>query len=206
MTIPDSGFDDLMARVRSGDDAAETLVFRRFVHRLIALAARQFDSWMHKQADVENIVLSAYKSFFLRNQREEYDLAGWDALWSLLVIITLHKCTKRRKHLRAARRDLAREVPWPEQNERAPWLPDRVPTPVEAAILTDTVETLFQTMTPDDRPIVEQILMGYTAQEVAVQLGCSERTVRRVRQRAQRRLERLADPREAGPPRSTTTT
>ena len=60
-------------------------------------------------------------------------------------------------------------------------------------------------MTPEDRPIVEQILMGYTAQEVAVQLGCSERTVRRVRQRAQRRLERLADSQEAGPPRSTTT-
>jgi hypothetical protein len=29
-----------MARVRSGDDAAETLVFRRYVERLIALAAR----------------------------------------------------------------------------------------------------------------------------------------------------------------------
>jgi len=71
MASRDSGFDDLMARVRSGDDAAETLVFRRFVHRLIALAARQFDSWMHKQAGVENIVLSAYKSFFLRNKREE---------------------------------------------------------------------------------------------------------------------------------------
>ena len=104
MASRDSGFEDLMARVRSGDDAAETVVFRRFVHRLIALAARQFDSWMHDRADVENVVLSAYKSFFLRHQREEYDLAGWDALWSLLVVITLHKCTKRRKHLRAAAR------------------------------------------------------------------------------------------------------
>ena len=201
MVSRDSGFDDLMARVRSGDDAAETLVFRRFVHRLIALAARQFDSWMHEQADVENVVLSAYKSFFLRNQREDYDLAGWDALWSLLVVITVHKCTKRRKHLRAARRDMARQVPWSERDDRETWLPDRAPTPDEAAILTDTVETLFQSMTPDDRPIVEQILMGYTAREVAAQLGCSERTVRRVRQRAQLRLQRLADLQETRPSR-----
>ena len=65
--------------------------------------------------------------------------------------------------------------------------------------------TLLQAMSPDDRPIVEQILLGYTAQEVAVQLGCSERTVRRVRQRAQRRLERLADPQETGWPGTRTT-
>ena len=116
---------------------------------------------MRDQADVENVVLSAYKSFFLRNQRGEFDLADWDELWSLLAMITLRKCTKRRKHLRAARRDAGREVPLAgaERTARA-WLPDRAPTPDEAAILTETVETLFQAMTPDDRPIVEQILHG----------------------------------------------
>ncbi len=70
---------------------------------------------------------------------------------------------------------------------------DRAPTPDEAAILTETVERLFQAMTPDDRPIVEQILMGYTAGEVASQLDCSDRTVRRVRQRAKQRLHRLME-------------
>jgi hypothetical protein len=45
------------------------VVFRRFVHRLIALAARQFDAWIRDRADVENVVLSAYKSFFRSNQR-----------------------------------------------------------------------------------------------------------------------------------------
>ena len=149
---------------------------------------------MRDQADVENVVLSAYKSFFLRNQRDEYDLAGWDELWSLLVIITLRKCTKRRKHLRGPPRRAA-EVPWPGQDEwRDRGSPDRPRLPIEAAILTETVETVVQAMTPDDRPIVEQILMGYTAQEVAERLDCSERTVRRVRQRAKHRLERLADP------------
>jgi DNA-directed RNA polymerase specialized sigma24 family protein len=71
------------------------------------------------------------------------------------------------------------------------WIADRAPTPIEAATLNETVELLFQAMKPDDRPIVEQILMGYTAEQVAKQLDCSERTVRRVRQRAKYRLRRL---------------
>ena len=48
-------------------------------------------------------------------------------------------------------------------------------------------------MTPEDRPIVEQILVGYTAAEVARRLDCSDRTVRRVRQRAKQRLHRLME-------------
>jgi RNA polymerase sigma factor (sigma-70 family) len=70
-------------------------------------------------------------------------------------------------------------------------IPDRAPTPVQAAIFAETVEQLFQATSESDRRVVEQILAGYTAQEVAQRLDCSERTVRRVRQRAKIRLERL---------------
>jgi RNA polymerase sigma-70 factor, ECF subfamily len=191
MAYPDDGFDDLMVRLRSGDNAAETLVFRRYVRRLIALASRQFAAWIRDRADVENVVLSACKSFFLRNQRGDLDPADWDEIWSLLAMITVQKCTKRRKHLRAARRDAGRDGRSDEASERLAWLPDRAPTPEEAAILTETVERLFQAMTPEDRPIVEQILAGYTVAEVAKRLDCSDRTVRRVRQRAKQRLRRL---------------
>jgi RNA polymerase sigma-70 factor, ECF subfamily len=184
-------FDDLMARIRAGDDAAQTLVFRRFVDRLIALAANHFDVWMRNHADIEGVVLSAYKSFFIRNGRGEFNLAGWDDLWALLAYITLRKCGKRQRFVRAARRDRAREVSWPKGDAGVAWLPDRAPTPVEAATLNETVELLLQAMEPDDRPIIEQILMGYTAEQVAKQLDCSERTVRRVRLRAKHRLRRL---------------
>ena len=79
--------------------------------------------------------------------------------------------------------------------------PTGAPTPDEAAILTETVERLFQAIAPDDRPIVEQILVGYTVAEVAERLDCSDRTVRRVRQRAKQRLHRLmeAEGTDAGP-------
>ena len=192
----DATFDEVMRRVRAGDGAAETALFEQYVRRLIALAARQFDASLRDRADVELLVLSACKSFFLRNRRGEFQVDDWSELWSVLAMITLRKCAKRLRHLRAARRDAGREVGWPDGDDDPSYLLDRAPTPDEAAILTDTVVTLFQAMSPDDRPIVEQILLGYTAQEVAAQLGCSERTVRRVRQRAQRRLERLVDTQE----------
>ena len=65
----DDSFNDLMARLRSGDSSAETLVFRRFVHRLIALASRQFATEIREKVDVEGVVQSACKSFFLRQRR-----------------------------------------------------------------------------------------------------------------------------------------
>ncbi len=40
--------------------------------------------------------------------------------------------------------------------------------------------------------------MGFTAEEVAQQLDCSERTVRRVRQRAKRRLLHFAEHDDVG--------
>jgi RNA polymerase sigma-70 factor, ECF subfamily len=189
----DESFNDVMARLRAGDDAAETMVFRRFVHRLIALAAKQFDARMRDRADVENVVLSAFKSFFIRNERGDFLLADWGKLWSILAMITLRKCGKRIRHLKAARRDASREVTLRESGIRESRIPDRAPTPVEAAILTETVERLFQSVEPEDRPIIEQILMGYTAEEVAERLHCSERTVRRVRQHAKNRLLKLIE-------------
>jgi RNA polymerase sigma factor (sigma-70 family) len=65
---------------------------------------------------------------------------------------------------------------------------------VEAAILAETTEELFRDLDPDDRPIVEYLLQGYTAEEIATHLDCSERTVRRVRRRAKQCLQRLIMP------------
>ena len=91
-----------------------------------------------------------------------------------------------------------RESSWPSSDQHGLVVPDRAPTPEEAATLIDTMEQFLGAMEPADRSIVEQILLGYTAVEVANQLDCSERTVRRVRQRAKQRLERLIAPGPAG--------
>jgi RNA polymerase sigma-70 factor, ECF subfamily len=141
----------------------------------------------------------AYKSFFLRNRRGEFEVNDWVQLWSLLALITLRKCANRLKYLRADCRDVNREVAWPDGDGDLSELLDRSPSPDQEVVISDTIGTLLQAMSPEDRPIVERILLGYTAREVAIQVACSERTVRRVRQRAQRRLERLVVPFDAAP-------
>ena len=191
----DDSFHATMAGLRSGDEAEATDVFRRYVRRLIALAGKQFDARMRERADVEDAVLSAFRSFFARARRGEFDLAGWGELWSLLAVITLRKCARRRRALKAARRDPSREVDAQGmRNGGLGQVPDQAPSPEEAAILSETIKELLEDLDADDRPIVEHILQGYTAEETAARLDCSERTVRRVRQRARQCLERLITP------------
>jgi RNA polymerase sigma-70 factor (ECF subfamily) len=189
----DGDFDDLMRRVRSGDDAAETALFRRYVRRLNALVTRRFAARWRERADVELVVLSACKSFFLRQRRGELQVDDPDGLWSVLAMITLRKCADRLNYLRAARRDAGRDVQWPAEHDGLFSPSERGPAPGEVAAFNETVETLLHAMSADDRPVVEHLLLGYTAEEIAERLDCSERTVRRVRQLAKLRLRRLIE-------------
>jgi RNA polymerase sigma factor (sigma-70 family) len=195
--IEDDSFDETLTRLRASDEAAATAVFRRYVARLTALAGKQFDGRMRVCADVEDAVLSAFRSFFSRARRGEFDLAGWGELWSLLAVITLRKCSRRRRALLAARRGPFREVGQVGENVKIRRAIDPAPSPVEAAMLSETVEELLRDLDVDDRPIVEHILQGYTAEETAARLDCSERTVRRVRGRAKQCLKRLIGPEPA---------
>src|SRR5208283_1398140 len=65
MAASDS-FSDLMAGLRAGDEAAAREIFDRFVRKLVKLAGAQFDAVLRRKVDPEDVVQSAYKSFFLR--------------------------------------------------------------------------------------------------------------------------------------------
>jgi DNA-directed RNA polymerase specialized sigma24 family protein len=56
----------------------------------------------------------------------------------------------------------------------------REPTPLEALILSETVEELLRPLNSRDRTIAMLALQGYTRHEIAEQAGCTERTVYRV--------------------------
>jgi RNA polymerase sigma-70 factor (ECF subfamily) len=193
--MPDrDSFIDLMERLRAGDEAAAHEVFQRFVRKLVRLACRQFDAALRRKVDPEDVVQSAYKSFFLRYGAGKLEVHDWGNLWGLLTMITLRKCLDRVEYHRAECRDVRREAA--AQSGTAgtePWWEAvaREPMPEEAVVLAETVDLLLRGLDEEERPILEMSLQGYTTQEISVRLGRSERSVRRLRERVKKQLQRL---------------
>jgi RNA polymerase sigma factor (sigma-70 family) len=188
----DRSFAALMEQLRSGEDDAAREVFERFARRLVGLARRQVEQRLAHRVDPEDVVQSAFKSFFVRHRQGKLEVGDWDGLWGLLTLITLRKCADRVEYLRAERRDVGREVSAPGGQEPFWQLaPGREPLPQEAAVLAETVERLWQAAGPDERPVLELSLHGYTAAEICLRLGRALRTVQRLRERLRRRLEQL---------------
>jgi RNA polymerase sigma-70 factor (ECF subfamily) len=193
VTAANDSFSEFLARLRAGDSAAPRELFRRFTRQLVALARSRFAPPVRHKVDPEDVVQSAYKSFFRRYGDGDLELGGWNSLWGLLTVITLRKCADRVAYYRAGRRDAAREAPGPQGGEEGACWPEalsREPTPDAAALLSEAVEQLLDGLDKDERPIVELSLQGCTTPEISRRLGCPERTVRRIRERVRRRLER----------------
>jgi RNA polymerase sigma-70 factor (ECF subfamily) len=186
-----NSFTEFLARLHSGDAAAAQELFARFTHQLIALSLRHIGGLRHK-VDPEDVVQSVYKSFFVRFGEGKLGLVNWNSLWGLLALITVRKCADRAAYHSAECRDAAREVPPPQGHEPSPWREPlgREPTPLEAAVLSETVEELLAGLDEEERPIVELSLQGFTTREISERLGRAERTVRLLREGIRHRLER----------------
>ena len=187
-------FSDVMSRLRAGDQAAAREVFQRFVGKLIGLARSQLDSVLGRKVDPEDVVQSAYKSFFLRHGAGKLEVKDWGNLWGLLTVITLRKCLDRVEYHQAECRDVQREAAArPGTPGTEPWWQAvaREPSPEEAAVVVETVEQLMRDLAENERPILEMSLQGFTTLEICQRLGLAERSVRRLRERVRKRLERL---------------
>jgi RNA polymerase sigma factor (sigma-70 family) len=190
----EDSFTELINRLRVRDQGAATVVFRRFAGRLIALARSRLDPRTRQKVDPEDVVQSAFRSFFTRHDAGQLDLTTWDELWSLLTVITVRKCANQAARFRAQRRDVAGEIAPAAQAEA--WgavheVISREPTASQAAMLTETVEQLMRALKSEDRVIITLSLQGYSVAEISARLGFAERTVRRLREHVKHRLLRM---------------
>jgi RNA polymerase sigma-70 factor (ECF subfamily) len=185
-------FPQLLARVRKGDDEAAAIIFRRFVDQLAAKAHRHLSPAARRQADAEDVVQSVYRTFFRRVREGEFRLDHWGSVWGLLTRITIRKCAHAGRRIKNHPQGTSPQANSSHLEANLDWETlAREPSPAEAAALNDTLDTLLKPLRATHREIVVLTLQGYTQQEIGDQLGCSERTVRRVLAQAQSDLEKM---------------
>ena len=188
--MSDEDLQALMARLSAGDEDAAAEVFSRFAHRLIGVARGKLHDVLRSKEDPEDVVQSVYRSFFRRQREGQFHIDSWEDIWGILTVMTVRKCGRRLNYFRADRRNVEREVPLPDAADPGGgWeAVARDPSPVEAAVLAETLEELLRGLGDLDRQILSLHLHGCTPEEISAQVGYSRRTVRRTLDRIRSRL------------------
>lgn len=166
--------EQLLLRCRQRDEDASREIFERYLARLTALARSRLAARLQRRTDPEDIVLSAYRSFFVGARDGRFVLQRSGDLWRLLATITIHKLNRQAKRHSAERRDVQREVTLADDAHFA-----REPTAEEAVALADELESILRPLDPLLRRVLELRLQGQSLEEIAAITMRSERTVRR---------------------------
>jgi RNA polymerase sigma factor (sigma-70 family) len=168
-----------MARYREGDERAADEIFQRYVERLTRLARSRLSPRLASRTDPEDVVMSAWRSFFIGARAGRLSLHRSGDLWRLLVEITMHKLYRQTRWHVAAKRSVRTEQSLLQMpQDWLAWI-DRQPTPDEALALADQVEQVMSRLDAFGRRVLELRLQGEQLATIAEETGRSERTVRR---------------------------
>lgn len=182
--------DSLLA----GEDQATRQLLGQYSARLVSLARRQMSPRLQVKVAPEDVLQSVFRTLFRRLDSGEFELRGWGALWGFLSLMTLRKVRRNVDRYTTSGRDIAREVSLESLEEADDFenqlfeIPDREPTPVEAAIFADEFCLLLSGLDERDRRTVELLFAGEEPVEVARKLQCSQRTLRRTLTRLRKRI------------------
>ena len=81
----------MFASFAAGSESAADRIFQRYVKRLSRLARTRLTPRVAARVDPEDIVMSAWRSFFVGSRQNQFDVDRSGDLWALLARITLLK-------------------------------------------------------------------------------------------------------------------
>ncbi len=170
--------EELVRRIREGDEAASKLLYDRYVRRLIGLVKRKLEPIYGGRFDSDSVVQSAMGSFFVRMRKGDFDFRNSGQLWHLLAAIAVNKLRERKRFHSRDKRDVRRE----QRDELGLFgsvhgipLEELVAEPDDEEIreLREGVEEVMATYTARQRHIITLSLQGHSVREVAEQAQTS---------------------------------
>ena len=188
---------ELLARWREGDESAATRLFERYVGRLVGLARSRLSERMKRRVEPEDVVQSAYRSFFRKASDEIYTLEKSGDLWKLMAAITVSKVRGQVEFRTAQKRGVYTEESVGASGsvyQVSPLAVAEDPTPDDAAQVVEELQNVMQKLDPLHREILELALQNNDVEAISEKVERSARTVRRALQQVREMLEgRLLD-------------
>jgi RNA polymerase sigma factor (sigma-70 family) len=179
-------------------------IVRQYEARLGALVRSRLDVRLKNRVDAEDVLQSAFRSFFRRAEAGEFQFEDWNGLWALLAQIAVRKSYRQSVHHRAQRRDVRREQTTEADDESGKtWETEgRQASPEEDASLQEILGLLVGALKDEkQRQAVILRLQGYSLAEIAEmpEIGLSQRTLFRLMKKVKAWLERrLEEQRKTG--------
>jgi RNA polymerase sigma-70 factor (ECF subfamily) len=180
-------FDELIRRVRAGDQDAATELVKRYEPAIRrAVRFRLADARLGALLDSMDICQSVLASFFIRAASGQYELETPGQLLKLLTAMARNKLTSQARKQHAQRRD-SRRVAAGGQDEGRFVAVGESPSVVVSA--RDLLEEVQRRLSPDERRLLELRNQGYDWSAIASEIGGGAEALRR---RLSRALDRVA--------------
>src|SRR5262249_49837826 len=159
---------DLIAAFKAGSEGAARELFDRYCEKLMRLARRRIGQRMATPVDPEDVIQSAFRTFFFHVRSDEFTFQEENDLFKLLVRLTVNKALRQIAHHRAAKRDPGREAgQGTEASDVLRNLTAHGPSPeVEVAVL-DEFERFLAQLPDFDRKVLELRVQGHSAVAIA---------------------------------------
>ncbi len=180
MTRPAGSITRLIPGIHEGDACAIDELWQRYVSRVEGVVRPVVRGLAPGAGNEQDVAQSAFRAFFdAAANNDDVQLESRDELWRLLVTISRRKATDRVRHeLRDRRGGEAKR-----KSEGLEHVTAESASPSEITELQDLLDHLMLTLEAagDDklRTIAVMRLEGLSTQEIAAQLGCTQRTIQR---------------------------
>lgn len=184
---------DLVSHFQAGSESAAKDLFDKYCERLLRLAKRRIGQRMASRFDPEDVVQSAFRTFFTRVKNDEFEFASENDLFKLLVRLTVRKTLRRIQYHRADKRNPEVEAGHPaDGTELFARVASHEPSAEMEVALLDEFERFVGQLPDLDRQVLELKVQGFSTVEIADRLGTYDRKVRRIIER----LESLSEDQE----------
>lgn len=184
--------EPLIERWRAGDQEAARLLVDCWMDRLLAVVRRHLSRRLAARFDPEDVVQSAFRTFFRRVRAGQFRLEHREDVLRLLIRITILKTLKKVRHHLAEKRSPKREAGPDEEQRRLQEVLSREPSPETASLFLDQLEHFLRRLRPVERHILRWRMEGYRVEEIARKLGTYDRRVSRFLEHIRALAEREA--------------